>query len=157
MAIAPNTTFVSGAILTAAQQNQFPRGIMQLVTSTSVQSGIGTSETVTLTSPSFTAVANRYYKITYYEPVVQPSSPAPGYMTFRLRLTNLAGTSYQFADIEPVGAGIDGQMMHMQVITTLAAGATVIVGTAKTSSNTVTLYGGAGVSRQLSIEDIGPA
>jgi len=33
MAINPNTDFTSGAVLTAAQQNRFPRGVMALATS----------------------------------------------------------------------------------------------------------------------------
>jgi hypothetical protein len=157
MAINPNTDFTAGQVLTAAQQNRFPRGIVALTTSTTPSSAVSTTEVVLLTSSTFTAVANRYYKITYYEPVIQPSNPAPGYMTFRIRLTNTSGTSYQFADIEPVGAGIDGQMMHMQIITTLAAGSTVVVGTGKTINNTFVAYGGAGVNRQIVVEDIGPA
>jgi hypothetical protein len=75
MAISPNVDFVSGAILTAAQQNQFPRGIMQRVASTSSATGTNT-ETVTLTLPAFTAVANRYYRITYFEPYIETLAAA---------------------------------------------------------------------------------
>jgi len=134
-------------------------GLVALTSSQTSSASISTTETAMLTSSSFTAVANRYYKLSYYEPFVQPSNPAPGYMTFRIRLTNTSGTTYQYADIEPVGAGIDGQMIHLQVITTLTAGSTVIVGTGKTISNTFLAYGGSGVgaTRQLIVEDIGPA
>ena len=134
-------------------------GLVALTSSQTSSASINTTETAMLTSSSFTAVANRYYKLSYYEPFVQPSSPAPGYMTFRIRLTNTSGTTYQYADIEPIGAGIDGQMIHLQVITTLTAGSTVIVGTGKTSTNTFLAYGGAalGATRQLIVEDIGPA
>lgn len=134
-------------------------GLVALTSSQTSSASIGTTETTMLTSPSFTAIANRYYKLSYYEPFVQPSNPAPGYMTFRIRLTNTSGAVYQYADIEPVGAGIDGQMIHLQIITTLSAGSTVIVGTGKSSSNTFLAYGGSslGATRQLIVEDIGPA
>lgn len=67
MAINPNTDFSSGAVLTAAQQNRFPRGVMgyaELTANTNNFTAITTVMTVT-----FTAVANRYYRITYYEPL----------------------------------------------------------------------------------------
>jgi hypothetical protein len=158
MAINPNTDFTTGAVYTADQANRFPRGIVAEATSNTSSGAIGTSETVTLTSSSFTAVANRYYKITYNEPVVQASGP-PGFMTFRIRLTNISGTVLQYVDAEPVvSTGSDGQVVTLLVMTTLTAGSTVIVATARANSSTLTCYGGApGVVRQLIIEDIGPA
>jgi hypothetical protein len=132
-----------------------PRGIVALTTSTSNSATI-TAEAVTLTSPSFTAVANRYYRITYYEPVVQPSG-SPSYMIFRIRLTNISGTLLQRADAEATGT--DGQFVPLQVVTTFAAGATTVCGTAQAASGSLVCYGnaGAGVSRQIIVEDIGPA
>ena len=155
MAINPNTDFTAGQVLTAAQQNRFPRGIVALTTSQTNSATI-TAEAVTLTSSSFTAVANRYYRITYYEPVVQPSG-APSYMTFRIRMTNLSGAFLQPSDIEATGT--DGQNVPLQVITTLAAGATTVCGTVAAASGSILLYGNAGISvtRQIIVEDIGPA
>jgi hypothetical protein len=159
MAINPNTDFTAGQVLTAAEQNRFPRGIVAQAESTTSSASITTSETVLLTASTFTAVANRYYKITYYEPMIQSSVTAPGYMTFRIRLTNTSGTTYQYADVEPVGGGSDGQIVQVQVITTLTAGSTVIVGTGRASSQSFVAFGNAGVGakRQIYVEDIGPA
>ena len=64
MAIAPNVTFVSGAILTAAQQNAFGFGIVATATSSAVTL-TGTVEAVSITASTFKAIANMYYKITY--------------------------------------------------------------------------------------------
>jgi hypothetical protein len=155
MAINPNTDFTAGQVLTAAEQNRFPRGIVALTTSQTNSATI-TTEAVTLTSTSFTAVANRYYRITYYEPVVQPSG-APSYMTFRIRLTNISGAILQRSDIEATGT--DGQIVPLQVITTLTAGATTVCGTVAAASGSILCYGNAGVSvsRQIIVEDIGPA
>jgi hypothetical protein len=89
MAISPNTDFTSGQILTATQMNQFPRGIVAL-TSSSTPTANFTSEIVTITGASFTAVANRYYKVSYFEPV--PSSvTATGNLVVRIRQTNISG------------------------------------------------------------------
>jgi hypothetical protein len=158
MAISPNVDFTSGQILTAAQQNQFPRGIVAYTQSTSSSASIGTTETVTLTSTSFTAVANRYYRVTYFEPILQPGSPTPIYMSARIRLTNISGAIQQFADLEPViSTGGDGQMMTMMAVITLTAGATTICGTLQCATNTVVAVGTANARRFIMVEDIGPA
>jgi hypothetical protein len=130
-------------------------GVVALTSSTTNSATI-TSEAVTLTSPSFTAVAGRYYRITYYEPVVQ-STGSPVYLIFRIRLTNISGTILQRADTESTGT--DGQFVPLQIVTTLTAGATTICGTAAAASGSILLYGNAGVSvnRQIIVEDIGPA
>jgi hypothetical protein len=156
MAVNPNTDFTAGAILTAAQQNRFPRGIVSFAQVTSA-TGLTTSEAVQITSPSFTAVANRYYRITYYEPVIQIGAATPSFLSFRIRLTNLAGATLLVTEPEPMASPSDGQIILLQVVTTLTAGATVIVGTAKTGSSTASAYGAADTRRQLIIEDIGPA
>ena len=68
MAISPNDDFTAGQVLTATECNQFPRGVMGYAEATANYlnfNAIGTVLTVT-----FTAVANRYYRITYHEPVL---------------------------------------------------------------------------------------
>ena len=157
MAISPNVDFTSGQILTATQQNQFPRGIVAYTQSTSSSASI-TTEVVTLTSSSFTAVANRYYKITYYEPILQVSATPPGYLSARIRLTNVSGTIYQLSDFEPViSTGSDGMIMTISAVTTLAAGATTLCGTLQANSNSVVAFGNANARRFILVEDIGPA
>ena len=46
MAINPNTDFSAGAVLTAAQQNRFPRGVVAFSSSQTSSAAIGTTETV---------------------------------------------------------------------------------------------------------------
>ena len=156
MAINPNTDFTAGQVLTAAEQNRFPRGIVAFVESTSSSASIS-AQAVTLTAPAFTAVANRYYKITYFEPVLQPSGP-PGFITARLRLNDVSGTELQFTDLEPVvSTGSDGQFLSLTLIKTFTAGSTVICATLQASTNTVVAYGSSTARRQIIVEDIGPA
>jgi hypothetical protein len=148
----PNTTFTIGAVLTAAQQNNFPRGIMTYVQSTTSSSSY-TSETLQLTTPSFTAVANRYYKITYFEPYVYKSGSS-GTSLQRLRLTNIAGTNYQSTYVvQSVGAG---NFMIAEYVTTFSAGSTVIVGTTQSGSGTNQNFRAATYPAFLVVEDIGP-
>jgi hypothetical protein len=151
MAINPNTDFTSGAVFTADQANRFPRGIMAFASVTTSDTTI-TSEEVQVTSASFTAVANRYYKITYIEPDLYNSA---GYMIGRLRLTNLAGTQLQRFD-NTIGTGVDRYMI-VNWVGTLSAGATVIVATQTSSSGTGQAVRSATSPAQLIVEDLGPA
>ena len=74
MAISPNDDFTAGQILTAQECNQFPRGVMALATSTTSYT-LTTSEVIaTGMTVTFTAVANRYYRITWFEPQAQSAS-----------------------------------------------------------------------------------
>ena len=156
MAISPNVDFTSGQVLTATQQNQFPRGIVSLATVTSA-TGINTTEAVQITAPAFTAVANRYYRVTYYEPQIQVGAATPTYYGFRVRLTNLAGAVQGIVEPESMANPSDGQIMTLSFVTTFSAGSTVLVATAVTGSSTASCYGAATTRRQLIVEDIGPA
>ena len=60
----PNTTFTSGAILTAAQMNNLPFGLMGFVENTSLsQTGITTVTDITGMTITFTGIASRRYRV----------------------------------------------------------------------------------------------
>ena len=156
MAINPNTDFSSGAILTAAQQNRFPRGVMARNEVTTSDLTI-TAEEIQLTGSSFTAVANRYYRMTYYEP--QIALPATGgvFVLAKIRLTNLAGTQLQLGIVQNAPATAINYSQPTIWVGTLTAGSTVIVATLSCSSGTATATRSATIPAQLTVEDIGPA
>jgi len=61
-----NTDFTAGQVLTAAQQNNFPRGLMGSVTRTTSVTALGTAVAdITGMSITFTAVTGRNYKATW--------------------------------------------------------------------------------------------
>jgi hypothetical protein len=153
MAIAPNTTFVSGAILTAAQQNAFGFGVVAYAQSTSTDT-FTTSEKVMLTSSSFTAIANRYYKITYFEPS-ELSSAGTSESATNLRLTNISGAVQQLSNLWTTNVVYASQTC--QVITTLSAGATTICATQTAATGTTTCRRSASNKAYIVVEDIGPA
>jgi hypothetical protein len=154
MAISPNVDFTSGQILTATQQNQFGRGIVALGTKTATDASI-TTEEIQVTSSSFTAVANRYYKITYTE--TELKSTLAGYMQMTIRKTNLAGTQLGAAYVANLGTATQTQSGTVTVITTLTAGAQVVVGTLTCSAGTGAASAGATQPCYILVEDIGPA
>ena len=152
MAISPNDDFTAGQVLTSTECNQFPRGIMAFAQSTANDATI-TAEEIQLTASTFTAVASRYYRITYYEPQVTVAVGA--FVTSRIRLTNLAGTQYQSGFIENINA--DFLLMNTVWVGTLTAGSTVIIASLQSSSGTATATRSATQPAQITVEDIGPA
>lgn len=156
MAINPNTDFVSGAILTAAQQNRFPRGVMAYTAVTASDATI-TVEEVEVGTTTFTAVASRYYKITYFEPYM--SSTASTVFTMRIRQgTSTAGTLLQGANvINASGSIFFGQSGTTSVIKTFSAGSVSLVATLQSSAGTGNASRAADQIAFLLVEDIGPA
>lgn len=156
MAINPNTDFSSGAILTADQQNRFPRGVMARNTATASDATI-TAEEVQITGSSFTAVANRFYRITYFEPYVA-SSGANCVFTLRIRQTNLAGAiQNSAASLNTVGNVFFGTSGICEAISTFSAGTVNVVGTLQASAGTGQASRTATQYAFLLVEDIGPA
>ena len=151
--MALNTDFTSGQILTAAQQNNFPRGLVS-VTSNTTSSGTVSVETLTATSPSFTAVANRYYRITYFEPVLQYVSGTVNTGILRIRLTSISGAEQVFSEVKISGA--NNATGIVTTVKTLTAGATVLVATfAPAGGGSMNCFRSATATAQLIIEDMG--
>ncbi len=154
MAIAPNTTFVSGAVLTAAQQNAFGFGTMAYSSNNStIVTGITSGGTTTFTMSSFTAIANRNYKITYFEPVMFCSSGSgEGTLTIKNGATTLATTILTVNVNNSAGA-------ILQTITTFTAGATTLTTTVTYTTGSGTMTAGRSATRIAFalVEDIGPA
>ena len=151
MAINPNTNFSTGQVATSDQMNRFPRGVMALTQNTTSDNSI-TAEEVQITGASFTAVANRYYKISYFEPNLNAGT---GYFTFQIRKTNISGTVIQ-QFYEQNGSGLD-RFAHGIWVGTLTAGSQNFVATASMSAGTGNLSRGGTRIAYLLVEDIGPA
>ena len=153
MAIAPNTTFVSGAVLTAAQQNAFGFGTMAYSSNNSSNVLGITTITTTFTMSSFTAIANRNYKLTYFEPVMFCSSGSgEGTLTIKNGATTLATTILTLNVNNSAGA-------ILQTITTFSAGATTLTTALTYTTGSGTMTAGRNATRVAFalVEDIGPA
>ena len=159
MAIAPNDTFTSGQILTAAECNAFPFGVVALASSTTdftlgTTVAISTGMTVT-----FTAIANRYYKVTYVESQAQLPQVAAGTTNQAIKLTNATGTVLQVTGRVNPGTNSATANMTATYIGTMTAGSVTIVGTGSVSATTGTpVFGRSSIYPAfLLVEDIGPA
>jgi hypothetical protein len=127
MAISPNDDFTAGQILTATECNNWPRGVMAFNTNTTTNAGV-TGEATQITATAFTAVANRYYKITYFEPDCVGGT---GYFTFKIKNgATVLQTFYQLS-----GVGVDRHANGVY-IGTFGAGSVTITATAQQSAGT---------------------
>ena len=160
MAINPNTTFVAGAIYTASQANRLPFGVCASSSSTTNYTLTTTTTISTGMTATFTAIANRLYRISYYEPQVGITSVLGGFTTLSIRTTNAAGTVLQTGVAQTPAAAVSTTTMHLLHVGTFTAGSNTVVGCAVTSSVTGTPIlsrtGASGTAR-LIIEDIGPS
>ena len=154
--MALNTNFTAGQIYTATAANNFPRGLVS-ATSNTTPSGTVAVETVAVTSPAFTAVANRYYRISYYEPVLQYVSGTVNQVALRLRLTSISGAVQQLTELRLLNTVTGGNNTGFStIVKTLTAGSTVLVATfAPNGGGSVNCYRAADAVAQLVIEDLG--
>ena len=149
MAIAPNVTFVSGAILTAAQQNAFGFGIVGLAT---VNANYAPTSTASdFASVTFTAIANRYYKYS----LIVPGADSDASRTLTIQLVDSANTAVNSGSQTLRGAGLL-DLLSFTTIRTETAGSltrkirmTMSGGNASMCSATAIGY--------FLVEDIGPA
>jgi hypothetical protein len=155
MAINPNTNFTAGAVLTADQQNRFPRGVVAYGENTTSQFPIG-NETVTITLGAFTAVANRYYRITYYEPELANNSGGTPINTMRIRLSSVSGTVLQTGSTDIITTN-GRQSASITRLVTFSAGSTVLVATLASVGNVAIANRGTEAPAVLMVEDVGPA
>ena len=150
MAINPNVDFVSGAILTAAQQNRFPRGIMGYTPKTS-NFPVTTTITDVGISTTFTAVANRYYKYTFFCYAHDADANS-----FTVEVTDTSNVLKYSVRVDADGPAQFG-FVTLTYISTESAGSVTRKVRAKTSTGGGVMYADATNVMYLLVEDIGPA
>lgn len=127
-----------------------PWGVVTPTVSNTSNSGtISTTPVAAVTSASFTAVANRYYRITYIEPLAVVGTA--NNVVMAVKLSSASGTVL-YEDSYLVGSH-----KNLTFVTTLTAGSTVIVGSLNGDTGTCSATRSATKYAQLVIEDIGPA
>ena len=159
MAINPNTDFTPGAIFTAGQADRFPRGVVARAISETNYTLTATTAIATGMSVTFTAEADRYYKITYYEPQGQTPNLATNNSQTTLRVTNASGTILGNSVIINETNNIDQAQLIIVTTRTFSAGSVTLVGCGLTSSTngSPSFIRDSGRQALLLVEDIGPA
>ena len=144
----------SAWVETVSALTKAPRGVMAFNEITSPVTGI-TSETVVVTGSSFTAVANRYYKATFYVPTGDGSTVS-GWVSGAIRSTNVSGTVRQRAYYDPKYTGSNVSYFYLvEWVGTLSAGSHNFVGTLQSQTGTTRAYADSAIRPFLLVEDIG--
>jgi hypothetical protein len=156
----PNVDFTTGQTLLASQQNRFPRGLMAQAQSTVNYTLTAANAIATGMSVSFTGVAGRVYKFTYYEPAVETSTIAAGSTTvLNIRQTNAAGVQITNGVVASQVAGLKdvNALCLVAIIPIITSGAYTYVGCAIANSTTgAPILGRSATSPSLLlVEDIG--
>jgi hypothetical protein len=147
----------SAWVETASMLTKAPRGVMAVATSTTQFNLSATQVVATGMSVTFTAQANRYYRITYSEPELDYAATQGQYIFQRLRLTGVSGTLLNtrvMMNPSAYGTSFATTLVHA---TTLTAGSITIVGTLFANTGTVSVYRASDFIAQLLVEDIGAA
>lgn len=152
--MAINTTFTSGAILTAAQMNNLPWGLSQTVTSTSVQSiGGGAPQDITSLTVSASLISGRSYMVLT---TVCYTVPGSGVANINHRLAyGGSATDYQSINI-PVGNTGTQTFMGAFYFVAASSGATTVKMQAYAISQACSLSIATG-SHRMTIIDMGVA
>ena len=165
MAIAPNTTFVSGNVLTAAQMNALPWGIVDTTaggTSSrgfynktdanfTIQSPFASATQITGLTMTFTPVTGRLYKASY-SVRLDITTAQIIYTEFRIGATRYA------ARADSVSASGSDTVANFYIFSGLTASTTLqVFASANTTSIGSLIVADATAGNTFCIEDIGPA
>jgi hypothetical protein len=155
----PNTDFSAGSVLLASEQNRLPRGVMQFASSSTNYTLTATDTIATGMSATFTAVADRYYRITYYEPQVQTPSAVSAFVNLSIKQDSAVGATVNYGRLQTSAAvTITGNVNTVAVVSYATAGSKIVVGVASVNVTTgaPTLQRSAQQPAFILVEDIGP-
>jgi hypothetical protein len=149
--MALNTTFVAGNVLTAAQMNNLPFGSAGYATNTSLSQTVTTLTDITSLSVTFTAVANRIYKVEgwVYLATTEGTNVAGTYIRNGATTLQVSAYNLQIANV--------AYSTYVCYVGTFTAGSTTLKLSAQrqAGSGTVTASAAATNPAQFLVTDIG--
>ncbi len=151
-AVTPAAFPVSGTVLTAAEYNKLPRGVVFYNLVTANQTGIASTvvDLTNMTAATWTAVSGRTYRTTVYIPEIQQLTSGG---TAVFRITDASNVNKQFGDM--TAATNDFYSINMQVIETGLSGSVTRKARASTTAGTLSLLMAATSPGFIMVEDIG--
>jgi hypothetical protein len=157
--MAINTTFTAGSILTAAQMNNLPWGVISRTYNTSATLTVNSStETALFNAPAFTPVAGRLYRITYSIGFVYKTN-ANGNVDVRLRKDSTAGTLLNGSTYSALGVNVIVPFSTSILLTSTEMGTTSFAPTVTVVANSSGFIAAntGGNNGTILVEDIGAA
>jgi hypothetical protein len=151
--MAANTTFTTGAVLTAAQMNNLPWGVMGTAVRTAGNLTLGPAQVdITGMSITFTAVAGRLYRATWSVNALK--NVAAGWT--EIFFMDSANATYGAS----IGYSIANGWVNLSgvsLISGLTAGSKTFKLRMEAENNTSLIVANAGLPCQMMIEDMGAA
>jgi hypothetical protein len=147
----PNTAFTAGQILTAAEMNRVPRGVIAITNSSS---NTLASNILTGLNTTFTAEANRAYRVTVY--IFTLGSAANDRLIVTLR-SNAVNLNRIIDYVVPASVSMFTTIQTSFVFTPSAGAQALTLFWDKQTGNVVPNASSATITHQLVVEDIGPA
>jgi len=141
---------VSGTVLTAAEYNKLPRGVVFYNTITANQNSISTVVDLTNFTATWTAVAGRLYRTTAYIPEVVQNT-ATGVAVFRL--TDSTPTDKQFYDNTATANSY--YTVTLSLIESTLSGSVTRKMRAATNAGTINALMSAATPGFIMVEDVG--
>jgi hypothetical protein len=149
----PNTSFTAGTVLTAAEMNNLPFGLMGTpVRITTAQNTIAALTDVTGATLTFTGVANRWYRATYSA----NSSATNAGSTFRFTLTDSANNAVNGGIFDQCFASTNSETVVAQFwFQQTGSAARKIRCVLQAGAGTLNLFANASIPATFVIEDMG--
>jgi hypothetical protein len=151
--MAANTTFTSGAVLTAAQMNNLPWGVVGTATRVAGDVTLGPAQTdITSMSITFTAVAGRIYRATWSVNALKNTTAGWTEAFFTDSANVIYGAS--------IGYTIAGQWVNLSgvsLVSGLTAGSKTFKLRLQVENDTSLVVANSNLPCQLMIEDMGAA
>ena len=157
--MAINTTFTSGQILTAAQMNNLPWGVISATYNTSAAiSNTSTAVQSFFTGPAFTPVAGRQYRVSWSIGALYKYTNL-GNITIELRKDSTTGTIIDASYFSGVPLNTILPYSKSTLLTSTQMGTTSFVPTVCVTANTAGMSVGntGGFPGSIIFEDIGAA
>ena len=153
----PNTTFSTGQILTAAQMNNVPFGVVSRKYDTAGTLTVNsTTETSLFTAPAFTPVAGRLYRCTYSIGFIAKTNNN-GNINVRIRKDSTAGTILNDSVYSALGVNVYVPFSTSILLTSTQMGTASFVPTVSIVANSGFVAANTGDTHgTILIEDIGP-
>jgi hypothetical protein len=151
--MALNTTFVAGNILTAAQMNNLPFGVVGKAENTSLSQSVTTLTDLTSLSVTFTGVAGRLYRVEGRCLLRSTEGTNPGTLMVR----NGSNTILQLHIIDCEIANIDYSAYVSSYLTATGSTTLKLSAQRQAGSGTFTASGGGTFPAQILVTDIGLA
>jgi hypothetical protein len=154
----PNTTF-STAVLTSAQMNNLPFGVVSRAYNTAATLTVNsTTETELFTAPAFTPVAGRLYRCTYSIGFIAKTNNI-GNIEIHMRKDNTAGTILNNSYYSALGLNIYVPFSTSVLLTSTQMGTASFIPSVCLVANTSGFVAGntGGFNGTILFEDIGSA